>query len=136
MSTINLESIIKYAKLLKVEKEIKKEKERIKKEVKDYLNTENLEQTDEIKGMVARIEEKQSFSLDYETMKEELPTEILDKIRKEEVDMTKAKREFLDGNIPTSILERAEYINTTNSFHVRNAESEQSSNKKKPFWRL
>lgn len=135
INDLNLELLEEYQKITEIEKVMKERKEEIKKHFVEYLNENGQTITPEYNGLVGRIEERVSYSLDPVILEGQLPPLVFNEIVEKKINLNKAKEQFLEGRIPVELLQNAELQDVRHSFYVRKNKEDNNTRKSVPFWR-
>lgn len=129
-----LSEISVYQKLTEFESMIKTKKEIIKKQLMEYMRERGLDRTPSYDNYFATIETRGSYTLDPLLLQIFLPDDVYSRIVVKSIDTDKVKNEFLDGNIPVSLLRTAEIYKEKEAFAIRKETRDYKENKKLPFW--
>jgi len=135
INDLNLELLEEYQKITKIEKVMKERKEEIRKHFVEHLNENGETITPEYNGLVGRIEERVSYSLDPVILEGQLPPLVFNEIVEKKINLNKAKEQFLEGRIPVELLQNAELQDVRHSFYVRKNKEDNNTRKSVPFWR-
>mgnify|MGYP000155938927 CR=1 FL=1 len=134
-NNLDLTLLEEYQKITEIEKVMKDRKEEIKKYFMEYLNQNSKTITPEYNGLIGRIEERVSYSLNPDILERELPPVVFNEIVEKNINLNKTKEQFLEGRIPVDLLQRAEEQEVKYSFYVRKNKENNSTRKSVPFWR-
>lgn len=123
-----------YQKLTEIEAVIKEKKDLIKKQLMEYMKSNNFTRTPSYENLFATIETRVSYSLDPMLLQMVLPDDVYARVVVKSIDMTKMKKEFVEGNVSASLLKMAEQAKETEAFAVRKENREYKEQKKIPYW--